>query len=294
MSSGKNKAASHLASFGLIAGGLVVCASFGAGIAKDSELKAPLNPFGINTSPYGEVLAMAMQEPVDVYWNHASDSGTRHVAHATPPSGFRNKARHFIEEMEAAAVERTNPHHTGRTHAFFLRREIEKKLRFAYELDPGHYGNYNSYHFFLTEPAVGTHRELNNESLQLAGRTIHYCLSRSDDPRLALTAAAAAENVLMLMFNDSRNTEPRFTTAQMREQLSLLDHCLTRYDEISAEWDKTGNWSLLSEQRLLECRDRFNFILQMRGTAEKTIRRLESVDKSPTSSHPAESTSSKS
>lgn len=294
MSSGKTNAASNLVSFGLIAGGLVVCASFGAGIAKDPELRAPLNPFGINTSPFGEVVAMAMQEPVDVYWNHASDTTAKHVASTAAPSGFRDQVRHFIEEMEAAAVERTNPHHTGKTHAFFLRREIEKKLRFAYELDPGHYGNYNSYHFFLTEPAVGTHRELNNEALHLANRTVNYCLSRSDDPRLALTAAAAAENVLMLMFNDSRTGKPRFTTEQMRGQLSLLDHCLTRYDEISAEWDRTGNWSLLSEQRLLECRDRFNFILQIRGTAEKTILRLESGDKSPTSSRSGNPTTSES
>jgi hypothetical protein len=265
----------HLATFGLLAAGFAVCASTAGSLASNKELRPPLNPFGINTSPYGEVLAMAMQGPVDVLWSNASRENSKTVLEIPPDAPLRERARIFIDEMDAAARDRTNPNPASKAQTRFLKREIENKLRFAYELDPGHYANYNTYHFFLTEPAVGTRRLLTREAAQLAEKTVRYCLSRRDDPRHALTAAAATENMLQLMFNDFHHSRPRFTTAQMREQLALLDHCLGRYHHLAGEWERTGNWTLLSEQRILECEQRLLFVTRMRETCLKTIERIE-------------------
>jgi hypothetical protein len=177
--------------------------------------------------------------------------------------------------MENAAKTRTNPKAATEAHKMYLRRQVEDKLRFAYNLDPSHYANYNSLHFFLTEPQLGTRPELTPSAARLAEETIHYCLKRQDDPRPALTAAAAASNVLELMFNDQHNAEPRFNTTQMRQYLDVLDYCIQRYVAKAKEWDENKQWELLSPQRVAECDDRLTFILKFREAAVGAIERFE-------------------
>jgi hypothetical protein len=77
------------------------------------------------------------------------------------------------------------------------------------------------------------------------------------------------------MFNDQQNTRPRFATAQMRQYLNLLDHCINRYVTIAGNWDKSKQWDLLSPQRIAECDDRFQFILKFREAAEGATARFE-------------------
>ena len=43
---------------------------------RESDLNVPLNPLGINGSPYGEVFAMAMQGPIDTYFHGAMGGGS--------------------------------------------------------------------------------------------------------------------------------------------------------------------------------------------------------------------------
>ena len=181
----------------------------------------------------------------------------------------------FLTSLDDASTARTNPNAASDALKLHLRREIENKLRFAYQFDPAHYGNYNSLHFFLTEPALSTRSDLTASAVKLADDTIHYCLQQDHDPRPALTAAAAATNVLQLMFNDSLNGTPRFSTSQMRQYLALLDDCLARYARIAQEWDLSNQWKLLSPDRIAECEERIAFNRKIRDTAEATIVRLE-------------------
>jgi hypothetical protein len=265
----------HLVSCGLIAGGLGLCLPIGRQLAGKADLRIPPNPLGIKTSPYGEVIAMAMQGPVDVYWRNAETNGVTIKSESKSKIPIRDGIRMFIEGLEQAAVERTNPRPASEAQKRFLRRQIEDKLRLAYELDPGHYGNYAAYHFFLSEPAVGTRRHLTSECVELAERTINYCFSRNDDPRHALTAAAAAGNVLLLIFNEVREGNARIPIDKMKEYLAVMDASIERYELLSAQWNKNGNWKLLSDSRMIECEDRFSYILKTREVSEKTIRRLE-------------------
>ena len=281
-------------SSGLIGSGLLAWAFAGRPLVSNPELDAPLNPLGINGSPYGEVFAMAMQGPIDTHFHGVLGGGPGH-SHtegescadcdkpstdkpgAKPKGGFQG----LLASMERASQTRTNPRSASEAHKLFLRRQVEDKLRFAYKLDPAHYANYNSLHFFLTEPQLGTRPELTPSAAKLAEETIHYCLSRKDDPRPALTAAAATSNILELMFNDQRNAQPRFTTAQMKQYLGLLDHCLQRYVSIAEEWDKSGAWDRLSPQRILECDERLQFVLKFREAAAGAIERFDGKPHQP-------------
>jgi hypothetical protein len=276
----------------LIGGGALVWALAGRPLIENPELDAPLNPLGINGSPYGEVIAMAMQGSIDTYFHGAANGGVHHhkegeecshcakaqktAATQSSPS-LERRLENLLTSLEKSAEIRTNPKSASGAHRFYLRRQVENKLRFAYQLDPSHYANYNSLHLFLTEPQLGTRHELTPSAAKLAEETIQYCLKQDHDPRPMLTAAAAATNILQLMFNDRQTEKPKFTTVQMRQYLALLDHCIARYVHIATEWDKSGNWSLLSPQRVTECDDRFTFIRQIREASEKTIIRYESA-----------------
>lgn len=286
-------------SAGLIGTGVLAWAFAGRPLVTNPDLDAPLNPLGINGSPYGEVFAMAMQGPIDTYFHGATSGGSHHhedgskcetcqkVESGTTAAGsglsLESRFQNLLTSMEKVSEVRTNPKSASDAHKRYLRRQVEDKLRFAYQLDPAHYANYNSLHFFLTEPELGTRPELTASAAKLAEDTIQYCLKQENDPRPALTAAAATSNILELMFNDQLKPAPKFNTIQMRQYLNLLDHCIGRYVTISKEWDRTKNWELLSPQRITECDDRFTFICKFRDSAEGTILRLEGKSNSQAS-----------
>jgi len=276
-------------STGLIGAGALAWAFAGRPLTANPDLDVPLNPLGINRSPYGEVFAMAMQGPIDTFYDAGTSSAGpshEHTTQAAPeekpattpepePPSLNARLGSLLSSLDEACELRTNPNRASEALKRHLRRQAEDKLRFAYQLDPSHYGNYNSLHFFLTEPELGTRPELTPSAAKLAEDTIQYCLKQDDDPRPALTAAAAATNILHLMFSDQLNATPKYSPAQMRQCLSLLDHCLARFTSISLEWDQTKHWDLLSPQRIAECAERFQFIGKIRDAAEKTVLRIE-------------------
>ena len=83
------------------------------------------------------------------------------------------------------------------------------------------------------------------------------------------------------MFNDQRNHPRRYDNAHIRQYLNLLDLCLTRYDQIAAQWDQSKQWDLLSPQRIAECEERHQFITKIRDAMEKNLLRLELHNPAP-------------
>ncbi len=272
----------------LIGSGALAWSFAGRPLLANPDANVPLNPLGINRSPYGEVFAMAMQGPIDSDFRGVMGGGPVHhqasdaisetdrnaAGDKTSPAS-NNRFRNLLTFLETAQAIRTNPKSPSEAHKLYLRRQVENKLRFTYQLDPSHYANYNSLHFFLTEPQLGTRPELTPSAAKLAEDTIAYCLKQDNDPRPTLTAAAAASNILELMFNDRQNPSPRFSTAQMRQYLEVLDSCIRRYVILAKQWDDSKNWDLLSPQRITECDERFNFICKFRESAFGTIARIE-------------------
>jgi hypothetical protein len=283
---------SIVVSTGLIGSGVLAWALTGRPLVTNPDLNSPLNPLGINGSPYGEVFAMAMQGPIDTSFHgamggagHQHKDGTQCPScQNAKPSGStpKNRFQNLLASLEKAAEIRTNPKSASEAHKRYLRRQVEDKLRFAYQLDPSHYANYNSLHFFLTEPQLGTRPELTPSAAKLAEDTIQYCLKQDKDPRPALTAAAATSNILELMFNDrQQHASPKFNTAQMRQYLNLLDFCVNHYVTIAKQWDESKNWALLSPQRITECDERFRFICKFREAAAGAIDRYEGKQPTP-------------
>ena len=299
---------SSVLSSGLIGAGALAWVLAGRPLTSNPDLDAPLNPLGINRSPYGEVIAMAMQGPIDTYFDAGMSSDTHptgdvddcedHAA-ANPEANkiepgkttLNNRLGALLRSLDKVSRDRTNPKAASEALRRHVRRQAEDRLRFAYQLDPAHYGNYNALHFFLTEPAVGTRPELTPSAAKLADDTIHYCLKQDQDPRPALTAAAAATNILHLMFSDHREASPKYSTDQMRQYLALLDYCLARFARISEEWTQSKQWDLLSPMRIAECQERYQFICKVRDAAEKTILHIEAESLTPQTSSKIDSSS---
>ena len=300
------KLISKAISFALIGGGVTGFVLASRPLEGIKEINGPLNILGINRSPYGEVFAMAMQGSIDTYFHagkskshvcddpaecsiHQADAekaAAKSAREANGSTGFNDRFRDFIDGMGQGLVERTNTKSVSAAHRVFLRRGVEDNLRFAYFLDPGHYGNYNAYNLFLTEPQLGTRPELTPMAAKLAQDTINYCLARNDDPRYALTAAAAAANVIELMFNDRTvNPEyPRFTTGDMRAMLAVCDNAIRAYSEIAEQWTEENLWQNLSAFRISEIDERSKFVFKVRESQGKAIERLESIQNGATTS----------
>lgn len=283
----------HTITLALLGGGATLWVGGAVALQPDVSFHSTPNPLGIKRSPYGEVVAMAMQGPIDAYWHsavagdddhhacgHADCDHCKHPADTRPesasgqaPSSLANRFQDFLDQLAADSRQRTNSRSSSEAHKFYLRRQIEDKLRFAYELDPTHYGNYNSYHLFLTEPTVGTRPILTKEAVNLASRTIEYCLREEHDPRPALTAAAAASNVLEFLFQEA-GSRP---AAEMKQHLAVVDYCLERHRQLLDQAVRSGQWNLVSPLRQQETADRYLFLTRIRDAANATICRLEQI-----------------
>ncbi len=289
----------------------------GARLAHDGKFEFQPNPLGIKRSPYGQVIAMAFQAPVDKDWHggieihdgphdhecedahcdhdHSAHDHSNHEAcedpdhhdhghdhsdaevcdcghdHADAPAS----ESHLLDRLESAVTMRTNPRAPTEAHKFYLRREIEDKLRFAYELDPSHYANYACYHLFLKEESLGTYRHAKGEKtrlmIDLAEKTMRYCLQQNhSDPRPALTGSAAAYNILEIMLE----AEPGVYSIQdFDRRIAEFDHCLKRHFDLLGHSIESGRWDLLSPARQQEIQQRGKFTLKLRETVIATLAR---------------------
>ena len=162
--------ASTFLTISLLAVGGAVCALTSSPLLSSKELDTPPNPFGINRSPYGEIFAMALQGPSDdnvhvgMYGATMSEMGAaaknapkpgnllivkpETEPHPKPKWTLMGSMASLISKMQTGHIERTNPLPASEALKFYLRRQAEDKLRFAYNLDPSHSANYNSLHFF--------------------------------------------------------------------------------------------------------------------------------------------------
>jgi hypothetical protein len=200
---------------------------------------------------------------------HAAGCPQAAQAAATAPTSLREQAKQYLRDLGAGVNERTNPHANSTAHRFYLRRQIENRLRLAYEFDPSNYGTYNSYHLFLTESSLATRTHAEQQVLHLANWTIHYCLRENHDPRPALTAAAAAHDIITAMLG-SQTAHPR---ASYDASLATLDTALARHLRLLRERQSDGSLTLISATRRTEMNERLRMLVRLRDADETAIRR---------------------
>lgn len=119
-------------SVALIVTGVLAWAFASPPLMTDPELKTPLNPLGINGSPYGQVFAMAMQGPIDTYFDSPTGGHVHHDDcdhdHETPEKAvshslsLADRLKNVLTDLDKASVERTNPKPSSNAQRLYIRR----------------------------------------------------------------------------------------------------------------------------------------------------------------------------
>ena len=219
------------------------------------------NPGSIGSSPYGKTLGLAIQGPIDVFWHvgqnedpfddHHHHDGA--AEHADLPSGI-DAARHWLEDLQHASRRRTSDFAPGGLHRIHLRREVERKLRFAYWLDPTNFANYNALFLFLTEQSL-TERDSNfGAVLELADQTREIVEREQANPEPWLTAAATHLAHLEIAYRLKDEQAPDYETIQ--HHLEGMESSLNRFAFLRDFLVTYGAWERIPAVRRADMEDR--------------------------------------
>ena len=281
---------------------LAVGAGLWGGMAKkfnaENALSYEPNIACVKGSPYGKVLALAVQGPIDFYWhagqthtdaetlkegktacadgctdhNHSLPAQEEHGedcgcgAHDEPNTAirkidskpFQQRAKDQIRKMAASAHRKTDGAALSQAHQDYLQGVTEDKLRLAYELDPSNYTNYGNYHLFIATTTFGKDEADDDRAVELAKKTIAFCKNDTVDPASWLTAASAAYNVI---FHIGRYHQD-FTIDEAKESLADFDSYIINFERLSQESLAEGR--VLSEARLKEMQVRARYLGKLR------------------------------
>lgn len=143
----------------LAVGGLALAAAGQTALLREDQLASDRNPFAVQGSAYGRLLARLSEETVDRVWHLGVEqvvphhiSGDEHdEAHGLAvaeedeeeagPSGPIEMAKERLGQMRFVKFHRTNPYSLSERHLASVKREIEGMLLRSYRMDPGHLGS---------------------------------------------------------------------------------------------------------------------------------------------------------
>lgn len=274
----------------LVVAGLVLAVTgIGSLDRPESPLRHDRNPFAIQGSGYGKLLARLSETTIDRVWHLGVEEIVPHymsgVAHGesdphhddahgvadhqddkapvkpkTPEdSNPIKQGKRWIQDRVIAQYHRTNPHSLNESHRATVYRDIEQMLLRSFKLDPTHYGAYDSYHLFLTTTDLGGTPEARDQATRVANASIVAAFKEEEDPEPWLTAAAAGMNLYLMDAGPYMQRGEPIPLEILREYREKIGFCLHRFDEIQMAAEKAGNWQLLSTERQMEISERSLF-----------------------------------
>ncbi len=289
-----SSSSSKLASLGLIGLGLVLFAWQAKKLENNPEAEIPLNIMGMNRSPYGALMAIALQGQIDTNF-HLGVTGTHHNHgpgghhhhgpgdhdhdhdHHHGPSQLDQGTGGYMQKvigiLKRGHMRVTNPVPPSPGLRHHIRNELEDKLRFAYQLDPSHYANYNTLHFFLAEELNGP-TAAPREIALLALGTYDYCMQQEADPRPVMTAVAACVNLLNLQITLLRRGALAYDPDMFTSTIQKMEKSFIKYQDLASAWNQAGTWETLSAARFEEHQRYTLFLFNQRTLTIQTIQKL--------------------
>lgn len=283
-----------------IISGVIMVAGLGLALVGGSDAirmaqSRNLNPLELRGSPFGEVLGMALQDPIHMAWHggqghddvlkpgedasapegevcevcgvvHDDDSGASVGVdlHSRQPMPVFLKGK--VELLGKFIRQKNSPVKRGAAVRNYELARTKNLLQTAYDFDPTNYGNYNALNFFyVTNQRRG--KESIGDGLALADDTIEACGKyKYDDPQDALTAASAAENKLVWMYA----TREKFPVSDLVETYDQFAYEVSNYQAVMIKAVETGRLKYYSAERLKEMETRFGtFAYALKGYKEK-------------------------
>lgn len=279
-----------LAGVTLVVGGLL-CGGGARQLSADGRLNFEPNVACLKGSPYGKVLALAMQGPIGVYFHKGQSHATSEVlngekevsvegrveehaegcgcgAHDEDEDDkagpivaelpFHVRAKKHLQKMDAYAHRKTDGQPMSEAHERYLQSVNEDKLKLAYELDPSNYTNYGNYHLFLSMNDFGKSQMDQDAAFALATRTIEFCKRDQVDPSSWLTASSAAYDKITHI---GRNYK-KYTELEARESLFEFDKYFKKHEILLDDSLKKG--SIISTIRIHEMQERARYLHKLR------------------------------
>lgn len=155
--------------------------------------------------------------------------------------------------MTASVYASNSPYSRTDRHRKHIRENVERKIAFAYSLDPENYGNYNALHLFY-ETTLGNDIKSADQLIELAEQTRVSIREFTIDPEPWLTAASTQSNICGVIVNQL-GLEGR--EQQYVEHLNDMRQCLIRFDLLRQEKIRNGSWQKIAGPRRNQMMERF-------------------------------------
>lgn len=275
--------------------GLVLCYTGSSKLSPNSQITATSNPFAIYQSAYGKLLARLAETTIDRIWHLGIEQIVPHYMSGSKPAGANTvassdtanatqkpAARSVIESAKAWLQQRvvsqharTNPYALSETHKYRVHRDLAKLMNRSYQLDPTHYGAYNSYNLFITHHTFGGTDESRNAAKRLARHTIELIKHEKEDPEPYLTAASASSNLFLIETEDARVNGTPISLETLRKFRDEIKSLLGTFETLQKQAEDSGDWDYLSIDRQVEIAQRYRFAKKTFGQFDVMIARAE-------------------
>ncbi len=266
-----------LSPFLLMGAGLALAAAGQSALSSHEALRHSRNPFAVQGSAYGKLLARLAETTIDRVWHlgveqivpHYMSGENHHHGHREEEAAAGSPApreesllkagKHWIQDRVVAQHTRTNEKSMSEAHLATVYRDIEGMLLRSFKFDPTHYGAYDSYHLFLTISEFGGTPVANEQAKRVALAAIGAARKETEDPEPWLTAAAAGMNLFLMDSAPYTIKNEPIPLEMLRKYRNEIGHCLQRFTEIQAESERLGIWQNLSMERQMEIAERARF-----------------------------------
>lgn len=169
------------------------------------------------------------------------------------------QAKEYLGHLSALKIVRTNPNVMSEAHVRWAKRKVESQLLRSYNMDPTHYGAYNSYHLFLTVHDFGGTPETRKHAETIARHTVAHVMHEKENPEPWLTAASAMMNVYLLKTEKFQTAGEKIPLEILKEYEKKIGYCLQQFEKLQEKAEESGVWDNLTMARQQEISERYLF-----------------------------------
>lgn len=258
------------------------------------------NPFALNQSGYGAMLARLGQKNLNRAWHfgavaselshrgetdeHAGhnhgDKGHGEVEHHRQEgAGFVDPALDFFVDLDAERFRRTSRIPLSEAHQRAIAEDIEKMMLRAYNMAPTDFAAYDAYFHFLMYHDLRRTLEDRKHAYQMSEYTLQVASKETEDPMPWLTASTATLNQFFIHQQDYQREKDDLKAYLPADVLvkyqDRMKYCLGHYQKLREEAVKAGRWQEVSAERREEADERARLGLEMLKQFQMMMERQE-------------------
>ncbi len=257
------------------------------------------NPFALNRSGFGTMLARLGQKNLDRAWHFgavASELSQRgeqdehaghdhgevdeHAGHDHGEGGHGEEgdqhgegeslvepALDFLVDLDAERFRRTSGIPLSAEHQKAIADDIEKMMLRAYNMAPTDYGAYDAYFHFLMYHELRRTEEDRKRAYRMSEFTLQAVFKEKEDPMPWLTGSTATLNQFFIHQQDYRvekdDLEAVLPADVLAKYQDRMRYCLGHYFKLREEAVEAGRWQQVAEERRQEVEERARLGMRM-------------------------------